>query len=1285
MGEASSGPKPFKFEQAWTRDGSCAEVIREEWAKPAFGSPQAILIQKQTKTNKRLKWWNKNIFGTIQKRIEELGKAIDDIQAKEPTMANCELEATLQAQYQEFLRREEAIWRQKSRISWLTTPDLNTKFFQVSTIVRRKRNQINLLKKADGNWTQDQAEIDNTAICSVPNEEEIKDSLFSMESLKSPGPDGLPPLFYKHYWSIVKKDVIAAVQNFFTSGKLVKQSNHTFIALIPKVEGASKVNQFRPISLCNVSYKIAAKILASRLKGILPRIVSPWQGAFVPGRLIQDNTIIAQEVVSSMKKSTAKDGFMAIKLDMEKAYDMMEWSFLLHILKLLGFCDKWIELIRECISSPSFSVLINGSPHGMISPSRGLRQGDPLSPFLFILGTEVLSRILITAEENHLFKGFTLARTCPRVSHLLFADDLIIFASANREGAKAIQKCLSKYQSWSGQKVNMNKSAIMFSKKVPRGAQSSICRLLHLSSTPFPCQILGIAFKQRVYNYKNTGECVAAATPIYSMSSVLFPKGICNKIDALLRDFWWGKREGKGVLYLKDWSSMCKPKSVGGLGLRRTKDMNAALLAKMGWSMAILSSRELLSKGICWKIGDGRGLEAWDNPWIPSLEGFKPSPKSQEARHPLWVSELIINNPPRWDLDKLKNFFDDNTIRAIQEIHLSQIPQQNKMCWAPSSSGKFTAKSAYWLDQKPRFENNGPLTSVEWKSLWKLKIHDRLKLMLWKMAWGMLPTMVALNVRFRVNSTQCQLCNSGVETLEHLFIECPFARIAWYLSPWPIRFNVISPLSISEWIKLILNPADLLGCPKEEERHLTLFAAICCDMIWMKRNEATRKPEKVEPAKLAAQIKLNYTNHFQAREFQAQTRFQFSGWDPPPPPSVKINFDAALLNGKASVAAVCRNHCGTILFIWADQVVCSNPLIAEAQAALLASTKAVELGFHSVYLEGDALNVIQAIVEFPNDVFWTISNIARDISLLLSSIDFWHSSYVPRSCNSTAHNIAKWALFCNASGTIPISSLPAHVLAEVAEGSGSPAMGFYVGTSSLEETLSAEQCCSFRGSFSKLDVRSGTILWQTFMVPNNYGKIGEYAGAAIWGSSPSIDIPRNHVYIATGNLYSVPLNISQCQEKENNQTVPTHLDQCVEPDNHSDSILALDLDSGKIKWYHQLGGYDVWFLACNNLSTPNCPPGPNLDADFGEAPMMLSINSNNTVITPFLPTRFSRVSARKTRQPEPSRPDPDEGLPSHQITPQEEWSGAHFPKYDQVFPRLTRFDQGLTKFEQLTV
>ncbi|XP_038994568.1 polyvinylalcohol dehydrogenase-like [Hibiscus syriacus] len=173
---------------------------------------------------------------------------------------------------------------------------------------------------------------------------------------------------------------------------------------------------------------------------------------------------------------------------------------------------------------------------------------------------------------------------------------------------------------------------------------------------------------------------------------------------------------------------------------------------------------------------------------------------------------------------------------------------------------------------------------------------------------------------------------------------------------------------------------------------------------------------------------------------------------------------------------------------------------------------------------------------------------------------------------------------------------------------------FYVGTSSLEEVLSLDKCCTFRGSFVKLDGKTGKILWQTFMLPENFGNRGEYAGAAIWGSSPPIDTKRSLVYIATGNLYSVPQNISDCQERENNQTQipPTHSDECIEPDNHSESFVALDLDTGNIKWFHQLGGYDVWFFACSNLSVPDCPPGPNPDADFGEAPMMITIDVNGT-------------------------------------------------------------------------
>ncbi|KAF9626574.1 hypothetical protein IFM89_036089 [Coptis chinensis] len=172
--------------------------------------------------------------------------------------------------------------------------------------------------------------------------------------------------------------------------------------------------------------------------------------------------------------------------------------------------------------------------------------------------------------------------------------------------------------------------------------------------------------------------------------------------------------------------------------------------------------------------------------------------------------------------------------------------------------------------------------------------------------------------------------------------------------------------------------------------------------------------------------------------------------------------------------------------------------------------------------------------------------------------------------------------------------------------------GFYVGTSSLEEISSIGQCCTFRGSMAKLDIRTGKIVWQTFTLPDNLGIRGEYAGAAIWGSSPSIDVRRNLVYIATGNLYSAPSRVRGCQEMENNQTTPTHHDRCIEPENHENSIMALDMDHGNIKWYRQLGGYDIWFLACSDKSTPGCPPGPNPDADFGEAPMMLTIIVNGT-------------------------------------------------------------------------
>jgi hypothetical protein len=254
---------------------------------------------------------------------------------------------------------------------------------------------------------------DNISLCAIPSELEIFEALSSIGSTKAPGPDGFTALFYKKYWSTVKDLVLNSVWDFFKRNHFLREQNHTFIVLVPKHIGAQSVSHFRPISLCNIIYKIISKILANRFKLHLHKFISPYQSAFVPSRNIQDNSIMAHEVLHSLKNKKGRGGLMAVKIDMEKAFDRMEWSFLFSLMEKLGFSPMWINWIRICITSPSFSILINGSPFGHFSPKRGLRQGDPLSPFLFILGSEVLSRILIKQESLGLSKEFLFLEIMP--------------------------------------------------------------------------------------------------------------------------------------------------------------------------------------------------------------------------------------------------------------------------------------------------------------------------------------------------------------------------------------------------------------------------------------------------------------------------------------------------------------------------------------------------------------------------------------------------------------------------------------------------------------------------------------------------------------------------------------------------------------------------------------------------------------------------------------------------------------------------------------------------------
>lgn len=213
------------------------------------------------------------------------------------------------------------------------------------------------------------------------------------------------------------------MEEFFQNGIINAVTNETYICLIPKTSDSTKVGDFRPISLVSSLYKIVSKVLAFRLREVLEGTISSAQGAFMKGRQILDAVLIANEVVEDVRKK--KDEGLVFKIDFEKAYDHVEWAFLDDVLGKKGFGLRWRRWIMGCLSSANFSILINGRPRGKFMASRGLRQGDPLSPFLFTIVVDVLSRLMEKAQEFELIKGLVVGRESIEISHLQFADDTI--------------------------------------------------------------------------------------------------------------------------------------------------------------------------------------------------------------------------------------------------------------------------------------------------------------------------------------------------------------------------------------------------------------------------------------------------------------------------------------------------------------------------------------------------------------------------------------------------------------------------------------------------------------------------------------------------------------------------------------------------------------------------------------------------------------------------------------------------------------------------------------------
>jgi hypothetical protein len=425
-------------------------------------------------------------------------------------------EGPLKEELHSLLEQEELRCKQRAKENWLRYGDRNSKFFHACANQKHDRSRISVINDKDGRQCNTKDEIEtafisyfqglftagdnlgvttsidalerkvtdamNQKLGAVFTVEEISAALNQMSPLKAPGPDGFSACFYQTNWATIHPEVCAAILHFLNTGEIDASINTTHIALIPKNLSPGSILDYRPISLCNVIYKLISKVLANRLKAVLPDIISPTQSAFIPGRLITDNILAAYETMHSMQtRMWSKTGFMGIKLDMSKAYDRVEWDFLEAVMHRLRFEAKWVNLVMKCIRTVTYVVLVNGKPVGNIRPSREIRQGDPISPYLFLLCAEAFSALLNRAERKGVITGVPTSFKSPRLNHLFFADDSMLFCKANSVEWRRLIRILEVYEVGSGQRLNMNKTSIFFSRNTSQERKQEILMLSRLS------------------------------------------------------------------------------------------------------------------------------------------------------------------------------------------------------------------------------------------------------------------------------------------------------------------------------------------------------------------------------------------------------------------------------------------------------------------------------------------------------------------------------------------------------------------------------------------------------------------------------------------------------------------------------------------------------------------------------------------------------------------------------------------------------------------------------------
>lgn len=743
------------------------------------------------------------------------------------------------------------------------------------------------------------------------------------------------------------------------------------------------------------------------------------------------------------------------------------------VLTRLGFAAHWISIIMKCVTTVRYSFIVNGKPRGYITPSRGLRQGDPLSPFLFLLCTEGFSSLLTQKATLGLLQGVSICSSAPPVLHLLFTDDSLLFARASLADYDHIKQVLYTYELASGQKVNFTKSSIVFSKNVCSSPQSSIASALHMSVVPVHEKYLGLPtyvgrgrvdtfsyIKERLTKklegwqgkmLSGAGKDIlvrvcAQVLPTYAMNCFLLPKKSCDELQQLCAK-WWGSSLDKNKIHWLNWDALCKPKEEGGLSFRNLHLFNLAMLAKQAWRIvqnpsslisqlyksryfpdgdfwsapqsvnpsyswsSILSSRDILHEGSCWQVGSGHLIRIWEDNWLPHLPTLHPSERPANIFTPEYVNDLLLPDQS-WNVPLVQSIFDPIDAEAILLIPLSRYSSADRLVWHHHPKGVLTVNSTYKVAFNKRFPPSSSMSDPFrglWKGIWSTSIPSKVKIHIWRTVVGILPTVSKLRSRFCFVEQGCQCCSSPVESIVHISRDCPFTIAL--LSSCP---NLVQVTSSSCRLAFPSFETWLLHC--FEELNTISFSSLLFLLwsVWKERNARIWHDKSITIATLSCQA-WSYLQAFRAVHYKpkpSKLRRLRTQWSAPPVGWIKANLDGAYdqSSNTGDIGIVFRDSSGSVLGGMSKFIrYVTSAEHAEANAGREACFLAAKYALTPVLFEFDSAILVSA----SRSIVPHMSTLGRVYDDILSSLmELSGSSFVHvyREGNSLAHNLARYAL-----------------------------------------------------------------------------------------------------------------------------------------------------------------------------------------------------------------------------------------------------------------------------------